>query len=163
MSGMRRQSKRYVIAIVAASIAAATLTGCSDPLAPEEVLGFYRATSIPEPDQRTPVILPRILGITLQIDASRITRVIVYEAITGAGHATSYEEVLEMAYEIDGARLRTQPAGCPIEMLCAALLTPTPDFLFIGDGVMEVGKGSARISYRRAPVIELHAARSARR
>lgn len=151
---MRLKSFRAV-AIALALATSTGLAGCSDPLAPEDVLGFYEATHIPEPDQTLRVLRPRILAVTLTIDPSQITRRIDYEITSGDGTTTLHQEVLLMAYEIDGARLRTTMLACPIEMLCATVITETPDFLFIGDQVMEVGEGGSGVTYRKAPVSAL--------
>lgn len=148
MSGMRLQTQVRAVAASITLLGAALANGCSDPIAPGNIIGFYEATHIPQPDATTRALRARIVSSTLEIGEAEITRRITYVLVGEDGITTLDEYMQEMSYEVDGRWVRTSMPPCPPGIFCDAVLIPTPDYLVFGDEIQEVGPGSS-FMYRR--------------
>jgi hypothetical protein len=128
--------RNYLIGALLLSAAA-----CSEPVAPESVLGSYGTTKGIAPVQ-SETHRYKILSITVTIDAERVTRT-VQTLVTELASGTSVIHVgsQPMAYSIEGARIVTRMPPCPVGMACDAVVIQTPDYRVFDDGLIEIDEG----------------------
>lgn len=131
---------------------AGAAAGCSEPLAPESVLGVYRAEG-EFLREETPVVIREMISQTVTVDAERVTRVMRYlETAKSTNESRVLEYVRTMTYRIDGGRLRTEWVCGEDECISILLPARTPDFLVLngGEALIELAEPGGRgVSYRR--------------
>jgi hypothetical protein len=141
---MRPSLKQF--ALVATLMSAAA---CSEPLAPESVLGTYELTTLVAPAESETHRF-ELLSSTVTIDPEHVTRTVrIVETQLATGAVFIREHSMPMLYTIDGARIVTRMMPCPVGMACTAVGISTPDYRVLPDGLVELGsqgQAFARVS-----------------
>lgn len=140
-------TKRALTAVLGA--VAFVSTACSEPLAPDALLGTYRATDLSGFVIVTPGMRYELIEVLVQVTEDRVLRTTrTLETDLETLGAVVREATQPMLYTIDGARLRTRQVPT-----VDAVLIPTPDYLVIGGGLREVGENALAASYERFEVV----------
>jgi hypothetical protein len=132
---MPRPTLRAARALLA-SLAIALAAACSEPLGPTALVGEYEDRAFTSVVERAGNLVFEGLSATLMVESGgTLTRRTVYrETNVDTQQSVIRDYTQPMTYVVEGTRLRTSMLPCPVNMACAAVLVPTPDFLIVDGG-----------------------------